>query len=444
MTSARKDRDRAQHWLGDVVVGALALAPLVWFGAAAGLPAVADPAALLRYLGRLTGILGLAWLLIAMLLSIRLPVVEGPFGGLIRLWRVHHVIGAGSFLLLLLHPVLLALAAAADGPTAVLATLTPPLAFWPVWVGWGGLLLMMAFVAPSFAFFGEPDYQRWKAVHLLSAGAGLLGLIHAVVLARGIPPDQAVWLWAVFGGLGAGALLWRKLLSRIVARRPYVITRVDLLARGVVELSFEPEGERLRHTPGQFVYLTPLDPTLRAGRGEEHPYSISSAPDEPALRIAIKALGDASSALLDVEVGSRALIEGPFGRFLRSSLERPALWIGGGIGLTPFVSAARALARTGGAVDMHLIYCANDVSRAYFLEELTAIAERVPGFTVHAHYFDDEGSLAAEFVAARVPDFASRRACICGPLQLIALARLLLRRAGVPRSHITAEEFTLL
>jgi predicted ferric reductase len=444
MTNTRNDRGHAPHRSGDVLVGVLALAPLLWFAAAAGLPDPAEPATLLRYLGRLTGVLGLAWLLIAMLLSIRLPVFEGPFGGLIRLWHIHHVLGAGSFLLLLLHPVLLALAAAADGPAAALATLAPPLAYWPAWVGWGGLLLMMAFMAPSFAFFGEPDYQRWKAVHLLSAGAAVLGLVHAVVLASGIPPGQAVWLWAVFGGLGAAGLVWRKVLSPIVARRPHTITRVDALARGVVEISFEPEGAPLRHAPGQFVYLTPLDPTLPAGRGEEHPYSISSAPGEPALRIAIKALGDASSALLDVRIGSRALIEGPYGRFLPRSHERPALWIGGGIGLTPFVAAARTLARSGGVADIHLVYCANDVSRAYFLDELTEIAAGVPGFTVHTHYFDDEGSLDQAFVAARVSDFTSRRAYICGPLQLIAVARQLLHQAGVPRSRITSEEFALL
>jgi predicted ferric reductase len=434
----------AQHLLGDLIVGVLMLAPLIWVGMASGVPPIEDPGGLLRYLGRLTGILGLAWLLVAMLLSIRLPGFEAPFGGLIRLWHVHHWLGAGSFLLLLLHPILLALGAAASGSAAVLATLTPPLAYWPAWAGWGALLVMMIFMAPSFAFFGEPDYQRWKALHLLSAGTALLGLLHAVPLARAIPADQAVWLWAVFSGFGAVAFIWRKGLSRKVARKPHVVTRVEQIARGVVEITFEPQPARVGHTPGQFVYLTPLDTTLRAGFGEEHPYSISSAPDEPGLRIAIKDLGDASGALLDVRVGSRVLIEGPYGRFLPESFEAPALWIGGGIGLTPFVSAARTLARRGGTADVHLIYCANDPSRAYFLDELTAVAEAHPGFHLHAHWFVDEGALSDRYVAARVPDAAARHAYICGPIPLIDLARRLLLNAGVPRSRIKSEEFELL
>jgi predicted ferric reductase len=427
----------------DALAVALAAAPVVWAFAAAGPPA--DSAGLLRFAGRLAGVAGLSWFLLAMLLSIRFAGLDGPLGGMLRVWRIHHRLGAASLLLLLAHPVLLALAAAADSPAAVLATLTPPWSFWPLWAGWAALILAMVFLAPSFAFFGSPDYQRWKALHALSAGAALLGIVHALALSRLLSPAQAVWLWGGLGAFAAFAFAWRKGLSRVLSRRPYRITANRRLARGVVELTLEPQGRPIAFEAGQFVYLTPLDPALAAGRGEEHPYSLSSAPRElPVLRIAIKDLGDASQALLDVAKGSLALIEGPYGRFLPPPGPEPALWIGGGIGLTPFVSAARALPPADGVVDVDLVYCANDASRAYFLDELNDVARNVPGFRVHPHFFEDEGRLASGFLSQRVPDLARRRAYICGPQPLIELARQLLHASGVPRRHITCEEFDLL
>jgi predicted ferric reductase len=210
----------------------------------------------------------------------------------------------------------------------------------------------------------------------------------------------------------------------------------------VVELSFT--GPPLGFEAGQFVYLTPLDPALRAGRGEEHPYTLAGAPAEPALRIAVKDLGDASHALLDVSPGSRALVEGPYGRFLPARRGERALWIGGGIGLTPFVSAARSFARSEDPDDVQLVYCANDPSRAYYLEELRAIAAGAAGFGVHVHYFDDEGPLSAGYLRAAVPDYPQRTAYACGPLPLLDLVRRLLRESGVPRRRISTEEFDLL
>lgn len=427
---------------------ALVLGPIAWFLVAGGL-ALDSAQSTLRSLGRLAGVAGLVWFLLSMLLSIRLPGFDGPLGGLIRVWHVHHRLGAASFLALLLHPVLLALASAAGGPGATLATLTPPLEHWSLWAGWLALLLMMVFLAPTFAFFGEPDYQRWKALHALSGAVVVFGVLHAVALARTGPGAQALLLWSVFGLLGGGAFVWRKALSRLWSRRGHRIVRVQPLARGVVELSLEAERTPLEYLPGQFVYLTPLDPALAAGCGEEHPYSISSAPGEPLLRIAIKDLGDASGALLAVREGSRALVEGPYGTFLPPldlpPLDAaPALWIGGGIGLTPFVSAVRALGRAPRPVDIDLVYCANDPSRAYFMAELEEIAARVPGLRVHAHRFAEAGPLTEPWLAARVPDFATRPAFVCGPPGLIDHARNLLVQAGVPRGQITSEEFNLL
>lgn len=425
-----------------VLVLALGLWPLLVLGLGirAGLPA--DPAAWLRALGSAAAILGFAWLLLAMILSARLPRVDGALGGLLTQWRIHHFLGAASFVLLMLHPILLALAAVPRGPAAVLATLTPAAGAWAVWAGWGALLVMMVFLAPSFSFFGAPDYQRWKWLHRLSVIAIVLGLLHALALPGAFAPAAAAWIWGGLGALAVAAYLWRLLLSRWLARRRYRISRVDALAERIVELTLE--GPPLRYHAGQFVYLTPLDPGLRAGRGEEHPFSLVSAPREPALRIAIKHLGDASGALMNVAEGSEATVEGPYGRFRPLRHGQPALWIGGGIGIAPFVSAARAMAAFEDHVDVHLIYCAQNVSRAYYLPELQRIAGQQPGFHVHAHFFADQGPLTVDFIRSHVPDFQRRASYVCGPAPLLDLTERILRKAGVSRRRVTMEEFALL
>jgi len=425
-----------------LAVAALAIWPLVVVvgGLLAGAPT--DAAGWLRWLGRAAGIVGFGWFLLAMVLSVRLPRFDLALGGLLTLWRGHHILGAVSFVLLLAHPLLLSLAAVPGGPQAVLATLTPPPGAWQVWAGWAALIGMMVFLAPSFSFFGAPRYQRWKLLHRCSVLVMAFGTLHAIALPGLLAPTSAVWLWGSVTALAAAAVVWRLVLSRWLARRRYRITRVAPLADRVVELTLE--GPPLRYQAGQFVYLAPLDPALPAGRGEEHPYSLVSAPDESVLRIAIKNLGDASGALMDVAEGSEATVEGPYGRFLPQHHDRPALWIGGGIGITPFVSAARGFTGADADVDVQLIYCANDPSRAYYFEELQAIAERQPGFVVHPHYFADQGPLSAAFLQDRVSDFRRRAGYVCGPAPLLALAEDLLRGAGVPRRRITLEEFDLL
>jgi predicted ferric reductase len=210
---------RAAALLARAVVVVLALGPLLWAWLAGQPRGIAGAAVVLGAAGALAGVAGLSWLLLAMVLSIRVPGIDRPFGGLQRLWRIHHGLGAASFLLVMLHPVLLSLAAAPRGPDVVLAVLTPPWQAWPVWTGWLALLLMTLFLAPSFAFLGRPRYQRWKTLHRLSAGAVVLGVMHAVPLGGSPPGRQALWLWGGLGVLAGFAFLWRLLLSRVFSRK---------------------------------------------------------------------------------------------------------------------------------------------------------------------------------------------------------------------------------
>ncbi len=165
------------------------------------------PGTALNALGRLTGIAGLSLFLVTAIVSFRIPGFDRYFGGLTKLWRTHHFMGGISFLLLLAHPLLLALAASPRSLEAAVTVLFPAAGGMGTWLGWGALLGMMVFLGPSFSFFGRPRYQRWKHLHRLSGVAALLALGHT----PGTHPAPALvrrYLAHSFRGGGGGAGLW--------------------------------------------------------------------------------------------------------------------------------------------------------------------------------------------------------------------------------------------
>lgn len=400
-------------------------------------------------LGRMTGISGLGFLLVSAGLSSRVPGFDRGFGGLTKLWQTHHVFGGIALLLLLAHPLLLAFARA-QSPGAAGELLFPPLSAWAMWAGWGGLVLMILFLGPSFSFFGEPQYQRWKFIHKLAGPAIVLALVHAFALDRTIPPPLDYVVWGSLAVLAMAALGYRWLFSRTHlpgtgGRLPYQVERVEPVCQGVVELSLKPLSRPLKYEAGQFVYLTPFDRTLKSGYREEHPFTLSSSPHESVLRITIKDLGDASRAIQNVQAGTEARVEGPYGAFFEPNDGHVSeLWIAGGIGVTPFLGRARELRQQGSNINVCLVFCVQDEARALFREELTAIAAALPAFQFFMHYFYKEGPLSADFISARCSDFPSRRVYICGPTPLLVLARKVALQGGVSGASIHTEEFNLL
>ncbi len=140
------------------------------------------------------------------------------------------------------------------------------------------------------------------------------------------------------------------------------------------------------------------------------------------------------------------LVEGPYGEFFgRRFPKRDMLWLGGGIGITPFVGGARDLA-TGAGADghVHLLYLAHDPERAYYREELERIAEAHEVFTFTPHFYRDHGPLSEAFLREHCPDFTEREIYLCGPSAMNAHLQRLLAGQGVPASRIHSEVFDFL
>lgn len=428
------------------LVWAIAALPLVFFLAGVSTADFTDIRAVLNLLGRLTGVLGLAFLLLAAALSARVPGFDQPFGGLTKLWHSHHLLGAAALLLLLAHPVLLTLAAAGYGQDVAMATLFPPLSDIATWSGWLALVLMMIFLAPSFAFFGPPNYERWKRIHALAGPAAILALVHTFLFSRTMPIGLDTLVWSLLALLAVGAMAWRFIFSRRIGRLNHKLIGVDQVANNVVELTLAPGRRRLKYHAGNFIYMTPFDEQLEAGHGEEHPYTLSSSPTEDTLRVAIKDLGDASRAIQSIQPGCRVAVEGPYGRFFPTSdsIDQAELWVAGGIGITPFLARMRHLAALGQGGDIQLIFCVQDEARLLFADELAELASQIPGFVLSHHFFYQEGPVTQDFLKNNCPDLTQREVYICGPMPLNRAVQSHMRSLGLPYSRIHTEEFELL
>ncbi|MEA2154633.1 MAG: hypothetical protein QOE11_773, partial [Solirubrobacteraceae bacterium] len=281
-------------------------------------------------------------------------------------------------------------------------------------------------------------YERWRALHRTTGLFVAAGFAHGVL--DGTPFGAAPvlrWTYVAIGATGLAFYLYRELLARFVqSLHDYEVDGVREIGKGLVEVALRPIGRPMDFVPGQFamVYLEAKDGWHR------HPFTISSAPGEPMVRITVKALGDYTSRVPQlVEPGMPAVIGGPHGRFSHWRGTERQVWVAGGVGVAPFLSWLRAL-------DGHLphrvdFFYTND-GEAPFAREIAEIADRHESLRAHLIDTSADGRLTPERVlAAAGDDLRGLSVFMCGPRGMLRSMQVGLRAAGVPARRIHREYF---
>nr|WP_254151169.1 hypothetical protein [Candidatus Chloroploca mongolica] len=199
--------------------------------------------------------------------------------------------------------------------------------------------------------------------------------------------------------------------------------------------------------PGQFVFLA----VTRSAVGlpdEQHPFSISAIVDERSFRLSAKRLGDYTARLADLVPGDEVMVFGSYGTFGARGLAtgKAALWIAGGIGITPFLSLLRHLAegKAAHSGDIRFVWSVRDQADAIYLEEILTLADRLPQVHFHLHVTTTDGRLTAEGLEAVTgDDGTARRILLCGPTPMMHALKTQFVARGARRSQIINEEFAL-
>lgn len=175
--------------------------------------------------------------------------------------------------------------------------------------------------------------------------------------------------------------------------------------------------------------------------GMTRQYSLCNPPCETH-RYQIGVLRDAASrggsrALHErIDVGQQLTISAPRNHFQLAPDAGRSLLLAGGIGVTPILCMAEALAAAGADFEMH--YCARSRSRAAFVDRL-ATAPFASRVNLH---FDDEAPAQRLDVAALLQQADERtHLYVCGPRGFIDAVLAIARAQGWPEARLHCEFF---
>lgn len=415
----------------------LAVTPLFIWAFIQPLPQrFSDPITTLTSFGRVMGLLGLSLFSLVFILNSRLRVLDTIFWGLGNAYKAHHILGGIAFVLLLFHPLFLSFSLIPSSLQQAALFLLPG-RDWVNTLGSAALTLMMMLLI--LTFYVRLPYHVWKYTHQFLGVAFFFGVLHSLFVRSDISSDIFLRSYLlILSGLGLAAYFYRTVAGNFLVKRSvYFIDEVNDLGSQVVEIRLTTKTGAMSYQPGQFAYFRVFNKSLYK---EAHPFSMSSAPNDSFLRFSVKALGDYTNQLLSLKKGEEAQIEGPFGKFSYLNYRgKRLIWIGGGIGITPFLSMARALRKGERKVDLY--YSVSDKKEGVYSAELNQLA-RKKNFQLITVVSEKDGRLTAGQVRKRSGYIQKAEIFICGPSGMMAALRKQFLQLGLPDEKIHTEEFS--
>jgi len=225
------------------------------------------------------------------------------------------------------------------------------------------------------------------------------------------------------------------------------------IACGTMVFHFEkPPG--FDYKAGQFADYTLVNPSENDAEGSTRGFSLTSAPYENDLMAATRMRDTAFKRVLKtMEIGTDFLLDAPYGSFtLHNNSKIPAVFITGGIGITPVRSIV--LQATHDKLP-HKIFLFDSNRRpedAAFLDDLMEAQKENPNFTFvgtmtemeksDREWHDETGLINKEMLLKYIGDLTLPIYYLCGPASMVAAMRKILNEAGVDDDNIRTEEFS--
>jgi predicted ferric reductase len=390
------------------------------------------------------GFVGLAMMGFEFALVARFRPVAAPFGQ-DALLQFHRQIGYVGLAFILVH---FAISAKWNELTLTKALHAPLL----VWFGMAALFALAVLIVTSvWRRQLRLPYEAWHVIHTVLALVLIVGaLLHVFFVHEYV---SSVWkqiLWGLMSAAFVGLLVWVRLVKpRQALARPWRLERVIAERGQTTTLVLKPPaGLDFRFEPGQFGWFA-------IGRSPysitQHPFSFASSAERDEVALAVKALGDFTSRVGELEPGTTVYVDGPHGVFSMDQDEGPGFGlIAGGVGIAGLISMLRTMADREDVRPAVLVYANRDWDGVTFRDELDELKERIDLTVVHVleqppdDWAGETGFVTADVLARHLPPGYRRfQFFICGPDPMMDAAEAALIGMGVPPERVHTERFNM-
>ncbi len=373
----------------------------------------------------LLGIMSLIWTFV---LAVRAKVIEKMFGGLDIVYKAHHILGGLALVFLINHALLLIVGAMPENMIAYYLLPGTSLAYT---MGIISLYIMLFLII--LTIYVKLPYRFWKWSHEWMGMGIIFGGLHAILISSDTSRYMPLRYWILgWSAIATISFLYKRFAYYFVGMKKYKIVRSGR-DRELLVISMEAESVPIDFAPGQFGFFS-----IPGKKRDDHAFSILGV-DGSKLIVGIKVVGNFTEKLAALQAGSQLLVKGPYGTFGQKMKDaKHAVWIAGGIGITPFLSMAKAV-REDQRVEMY--FCAKVLPSKVITEPFANLAARNPRFVWLPCETTKSGRVTGKMIFEKTGLDKNASYMLCGPKEMMESMAEQLAELGIKRSHIIYEDF---
>jgi len=244
-------------------------------------------------------------------------------------------------------------------------------------------------------------------------------------------------------------------MSTTAPEWPTFVTKLkshEEVAEGTMSFHFD-KSSNFAFTAGQFIDIDLLNPVETDSAGNTRGFSISSAPYEDTIMVTTRLRDTAFKRVLKImPLGTEVKIEGPFGNLrLHNDVKRTAVFLAGGIGITPVRSILLDAAHRKLPHHIFLFFSNHRPEDAPFLNELQALEKKNTNYKLIGTmtkmkkstrpWQGERGFINREMLDKYLKGAASPIYYIVGPPGMVNALHAMLEAAGIDDDDIRTEEF---
>jgi len=224
------------------------------------------------------------------------------------------------------------------------------------------------------------------------------------------------------------------------------------VAKKTLYVVFDLLGHEVDFKPGQYFWVTLLDPPYDDEKGPKRHISVATSPNDREVLALCTRLRDSAfkRSLAELPVGTEVEVEDPKGSFaLPEDTDRPYVFIAGGIGITVFRSMLRYIAEEKLPHRVTLVYSNRDRESTAFLDELPELERTCPKLKVVLTMTEDEDwdgetrKIDAEFLRDHLEgELEDYTYLVAGPPAMVNGVVETLDGAGIPGEQIQPDRYS--